>query len=205
MTYRTLTILALAASLSACVSILPDPAPAPSVYRLTSSAEAAAKTVTAEIIRVDRPTASQIFNSSDIVVSNGGQTLSAIAQAKWSEATPVVIQDAMIDALGSSPEFIGLLPTSGARTETRLHLVVKNFEAEFDNGPENAPLAIVQYRVTYSRADDRSLLGTHMVRETMRANSINVSSIVDAIETANDVAMDEIVKWLEAQKATGRS
>ncbi|MEP4052420.1 MAG: ABC-type transport auxiliary lipoprotein family protein [Litorimonas sp.] len=202
---RTLMILVATVSLSACVSILPDPAPAPSVYRLATSAQPVDKAATAEIIRVDRPAATQIFNSSDIVVTHGGQKLSAIAQAKWSEATPVLIQDAMIDALESSPQFIGLIPTSGARTETRVHLVVKNFEANFDNGPESAPLAVVQYRVTYARADDRSLLGTHSVRETVRASSINVSSIVSAIEQANDAAMVDIVAWLEGQKAGNES
>ena len=200
---RTLLTLALCTSLSACISVLPDPAPAPSVYRLANSGQTADKAPRAEVIRVDRPTATQIFNSSDIVVTQGGQKLSAIAQAKWSEATPVVIQDAMIDALGSSPQFIGLIPTSGARTKTRLHLSVKNFEANFDQGPESAPLAVVQYRVTYARADDRKLLGTHNVKKTVRADSINVSSIVSAIERANDAAMTDIVAWLETKKRSG--
>ncbi len=198
---RPLLISAICSSLTACVSILPDPAPAPSVYRLATSAQPASKLANAEIVRVDRPSATQIFNSSDIVVTQGGQKLSAIAQAQWSEVTPVVIQDAMIDALGSSPQFIGLIPTSGARTNTRLHLSVKNFEANFDNGPESAPLAVVQYRVTYAKASDRELLGTYSVRETVRANSINVSSIVAAIEDANNTAMNKIVQWMETQKA----
>jgi ABC-type uncharacterized transport system auxiliary subunit len=34
----------------------------------------------------------------------------------------------------------------------------------------------------------------------MRASSINVSSIVAAIEQANDAAMIDIVTWLEGQK-----
>lgn len=199
---RTRPFIALltAASLSACVSILPEPAPAPSVYRLVSSAQPADKLANAELIRVDRPSANQIFNSSDIVVSQNSKKLSAVAQAKWSEVTPIVIQNAMVDALESSPEFIGLIPTSGARSKTRLHLTIKNFEADFDNGLENAPVAIVHYRVIYTRADDRSLLGTHSVRKTMRAKSIEVPSLVEALETANAAAMTDIVAWLEAQR-----
>jgi len=202
---RPLMILALSASLSACVSILPDPAPAPSVYRLASNSNAVAAAANAEIIRLDRPSATQIFNSSDIVVTEGGQKLSAVAQAKWSEVTPIIIQNAMMEALEGSSQFVGLIPTSGARTETRLHLVIKNFEANFDNGLESAPLAIVDYRVTYARADDRKLIGTHSVRKTVRAQSINVSSIVAAIEDANDEAMSDIVSWLESQKGNRAS
>lgn len=182
-----------------CVSILPEPAPPPAVYRLETSTTPVDKSASPEIIRVDRPSSPQIFNANDIVVTMDGQKLSAVAQANWSEVTPVVIQDAMIDALANSRSFIGLLPTSGARTETRLHLSIKNFEANFDRGTESAPLAIVHYRVTYARADDRKLLGTHTVRKTMRADSIRVSSIVAAIQAANDAAMIDIVDWLEGQ------
>jgi len=153
---RLLMIFALSASLSACVSILPDPAPAPSVYRLATSSNAVAAGPNAEIVRIDRPSATQIFNSSDIVVTEDGQKLSAVAQAKWSEATPIIIQNAMIDALEGSSQFVGLVPTSGARTKTRLH-------------------------------------------------PINVSSIVAAIEDANDAAMSNIVSWLESQKGNRAS
>lgn len=189
-----------AALATGCVSILPDPAPPPAVYRLEASTTPLDKIANPEIIRIDRPGAPQIFNANDIVVTMDGKKLSAVAQANWSEVTPVIIQDAMIDALASSRSFIGLLPTSGARTETRLHLSIKNFEANFDRGTESAPLAVVQYRVTYARADDRKLLGTHTVRKTTRADSIRVPSIVAAIESANDAAMIDIVTWLEGQR-----
>ena len=202
---RLLLTLAVSAGLSGCLSILPDPAPAPAVYRLASSAQPTDKRANAELIRVDRPTSTQVFNSSDIVVTKDGQKLSTIAKAKWSQATPDLIQEAMISALEGSPQFIGLVSISGAKTETRLHLYVKNFEANFDNGSDNAPLAVVQYRVTYARGIDRKLFGTHNVRKTVRASSINVSSIVAAIEDANDAAMTDIVTWLETQKGNGRS
>ena len=80
---------------------------------------------------------------------------------------------------------------------------MKNFEADFDNGSDNAPLAIVEYRVTYAHGGDRKLLGTYTVRKTRRASSINVSSIVSAIEQANDAAMSDIVTWLETKKSNG--
>jgi len=200
---RVLITLMFSVSLSACVSILPDPEPAPAVYRLGVSAQSVESVPDAEIIRIDRPAATQIFNSTDIVVTQDGQKLSAIAQSKWSEVMPVIIQNTMVEALEGSSQFVGLIPTSGARTKTRLHLSIKNFEANFDQGPESSPLAIVQYRVTYARADDRRLLGTYSVRKTVRAQSINVSSIVAAIEDANTAAMSDIVSWLEDQKKSG--
>jgi ABC-type uncharacterized transport system auxiliary subunit len=167
---------------------------------LATSAQPVIPAANAEIIRVDRPTATQLLSTNDIVVTDGGQKLSAIAQSQWAEVTPVLVQGVLVEALESSPQFIGLNPTTGAKTSTRVHLVIKNFEANFDNGPESAPLAVVHYSATYARSGDRTLLGTHTVRKTMRASSINVSSIVAAIEQANDAAMIDIVTWLEGQK-----
>jgi len=202
---RTLLILAVGASLSSCLSLLPDPKPAPSIYRLATITQPVSPAANAEIIRVERPAAAQLLSTNDIVVTDGGQKLSAIARANWAEVTPVLIQGVLIEALESSPQFIGLDPTTGAKTETRVHLVVKNFEANFDNGPQSAPLAVVHYSVTYARSGDRRLLGTRTVRKTMRASSVNVSSIVTAIEQANDAAMSDIVTWLETQKSQNRS
>lgn len=202
---RFLLTLTLCTSLSACVSILPKSDPSSSVYRLSTQAQPVEKAASAQIIRVVRPSAAQAYNSRDIVVTKDGQKLSRIAEARWSQQTPDMIQNAMIDRLERTPQFIGLAPTSGAQTQTRLHLSVKNFEANFDNGSASAPLAVVQYRVTYVRAEDRSLLGTHSVRKTVRADSINVSSIVAAIEQANNAAMDDVVQWLEGRKTYGRS
>ena len=202
---RFLLTVALGASLSSCLSILPNTAPASSVYRLTTSSQPVEKSATAQIIRVVRPSVTQLYNANRIVVTQDGHTLATIAEVKWSEATPDMLQNAMVDHLESTSQFIGLMPTAGAKAETRLHLTVKNFEASFDNGPESAPLAVVQYRVTYVRGEDRSLLGTHTVRETVRAKSINVSSIVAALEQANGAAMTDIVQWLETQKSYGRT
>ena len=131
---RIFLTLTLSASLAACVSVLPNTAPASAVYRLSTSVQPIEKTSTAQIIRVVRPSVTQLYNANKIVVTKDGQRLSTIAEAKWSEATPDMLQSAMIDSLENSSQFIGLAPTAGAQAETKLHLSVKNFEASFDNG-----------------------------------------------------------------------
>jgi len=202
---RKLILLGLAVSVSGCLSILPNPDPAPTLYRLGSNFTIAEQSQSAELVRVDRPAASQVFSTNDIVVAKSGQKLSVVAEANWAESMPTLIQSTMIDALTSSPKFIGLASTSGANTETRLNLSIQNFEANFDNGQRDAPLAVVSYRVTYTNVRDRKLLGTHVVSQSRRADSINVSSIVRAIEDANQAAMVDIVQWMESRKSLSGS
>jgi len=151
------------------------------------------------VVRVDRPQASIVFQTRDIVVSPDGQRLSTVAQAKWAEVMPVLIQQAFIDVLEARPNLVGVMPASGARTDTRLQITVKNFEAQFDRGPDTAPLAVVDFTVTYAKASNRNYLGTHSVRKTHRAEAASVSAIVDAISKANKAALTDITDWLEKQ------
>lgn len=186
--------------LSGC-NILPDPLPADTIYRLGSMPETVAANDEAFVIRIDRPSASIVFQSRDVIVSPDGQRLASAAQAKWSEVMPVLVQQAFIDVLESRPNLIGVLPASGARTDTRVQLAIKNFEAQFDRGEGAAPLAVVDFSVTFANASNRNLLSTYNVRKTQRADAASVSAIVEAISEANVAALTDIAEWLETQPA----
>lgn len=188
------------AGLSGC-SVLPDPLPADTIYRLGSIPQTVEANNDAFVIRVDRPSASIVFQSRDVVVSPDGQRLASAAQAKWSEVMPVLVQQAFIDILESRPNLIGVLPASGARTDTRVQLAIKNFEAHFDRGEGAAPLAVVDLSITFANASNRNLLGTYNVRKTKRASTASVSAIVEAISEANVAALTDIAEWLEQQPA----
>jgi len=195
-------ILAVTTMVTAC-SIIPDPAPADIIYRLSLSGDSVQPDLNARVIRVDRPSATSIFNTQSIVVSPDGRRLSTVAQAKWPEGTPTMLQETLIDALSREASLIGVLPQSGTRTDTRVHLNIKNFEAQFDRGEANAPLAIVRFTATLANATDRRLIDTFTTRHEVRAEAARVSDIVKAIEKANDAAMNDIVTWIVAADRKG--
>lgn len=186
------------AFVSGC-SILPEPAPADTIYRLSSSSDSVENNLDAEVIRIDRPSAPIVFQNRDVVVSPDGQRLASASQAKWSEITPILVQNAFIETLAARPDIIGVLPSSGARTDTRVQLSIKNFEAQFDRGQSSAPKAVVRYSATFADASDRSLIGTYEVMKTQRADAASVSSIVQAISLANREALTDISDWLVAE------
>ena len=195
--YTCFAVGLMALPLSACVSnILPEPAPADVVYRLSTETTAVAANPNAAVMRVDRPAVSKALRGQDIVISPDGRRLAVAEQARWAEALPDLIQDSMLDVLSARANLVGVLPTSGARTEYRVHLTVRNFEAHFDNGQGNAPLATVHYAVTFSNSSTRELLGTYDVRKTQRASSFSVPAIVEAQDTANLAALTEVADWM---------
>jgi len=187
--------------LTGCVSLLPDPLPAGSVYRLTSAKPSVPQSPNAFVVRIDRPSVSSEFETTDIIVSPDGRRLASASGAKWADLIPVMIQNSFVDLMGQHENLVGVIPSSGARTDTRVHLTVKGFEAQFDQGEASAPLAIVHYAVTLSNASNRNLLGSYDVRKTVRATEARVSSIVQAMDTANQQALEEIAIWLEQPRA----
>ena len=199
---RTALFCAAALGLAAC-SILPEPAPAAIIYRLAPVGEAVEARADATVVRIDRPGGSTVFNTNDILVTPDGRRMRAAAQARWSQAIPLQLQEALVDALGRSPNVVGVLPSSGTRTDTRVFVTIKNFEAKFDRGEDQAPLAVVRYTATLANASDRTLIDTFAVSKEVRADAINISEIVEAMEQANDAAMMDIVGWLEGNARRG--
>jgi len=198
-------LLSTAFIITGCSSILPDPAPAPAVYRLSTAQQNVSQSLSAMVVRVDRPNASNVFETTNIIVSPDGRRLSAAGGAKWSELIPVLIQDSFIEVLGQRPSLVGVVPSSGARTNTRVHITVKSFEAQFDQGETNSPLAIVHYSVTHANASNRNLLGTFDIRKEVRASEARISSIVEAMDQANSEALNAAADWLEGQAALTKS
>lgn len=189
-----------AVALSGCVSLLPKPAPADVIYRFENPINFVQASPDAVVVRIDRPGGLSVFETKNILVSSDGRSLSSAAKAKWAELLPLMLQDSMLEYMKETPALTGVVPSSNARTDTRVYLTIKNFEAIFDQGEQSAPLVVVRYSVDLVSASDRKLIGSYETRETVRAEAFRVSAIVNAMEQASGEAMRDIIRWLEAQK-----
>jgi len=95
-------------ALSGCVSLLPEPAPADVVYRLSATSEGVPQSQTAKVIRIDRPRAASVFQGKDVVVSPDGRRLASASQAKWAESIPDMIQNSFVDVLAERAGLVGV-------------------------------------------------------------------------------------------------
>lgn len=198
-------LLSLAAmNLGGCLSLLlPDPAPAKKIYRLSPDLQTS---VTAErnlsanafTIRVDRPNASKALQGYNLAVSTDKASLAKIADAQWEDSLPTLVQKAFVYELNTRSDLIGLLPTSGARTTYRVHLTIRHFEARFDRGEDAAPNIVIDYLATLSDAGSRELIGSQSFHREQRARSQNVADIVASKSAANTALLTEISDWLSA-------
>ncbi len=197
MKITTILLTGMTVLISGCLSVLPDPKPADVMYRFQPVDNIVPAASNARIIRIDRATASKAYNGQDIIVTSGPLRLAAASGARWAESLPNMVQKSLIDVMAQRENLIGVLPVSGARTDTRIHLTINHFEAVFDNGPDAAPEAVVSYSVTFSNASNRNLIGSFEVENTVRADAASVSSIVRAMDQANMAALNRVADWLE--------
>ena len=117
---------------SGCVSVLPDPEPANTVYRLTTDVPRVAPNMGAPTVRIDTPSAARMISGRQIVVSPDAKRMAIAGGAEWSDALPDMVQQTFLDILGARADIEGLIPISGARSKYRVHLNIDNFEARFE-------------------------------------------------------------------------
>ncbi len=193
-------------SLSACVSVLPEPKPAPTVYRLSIPTNAPEKTVqNTTVINIEFPHAPRALGGTDIVLSPDGRRLTAAGGASWAEPVPSQIRHVLIDTLAGSGRITGVIPKGGTRAPYRLNIEIRRFEAVFSNGEEAAPNALVYLNLTLTDTKSRKLVGTHSVSTNVWAGAKSVSAIVEAQDGATQKAMDDISAWLQGLVGAGHS
>lgn len=196
----------MAVSLSGCFSILPEPKPAPTIYRLTVPQSMAANPAPrTKVINIEYPTSPGALSGTDIVLSPDGRRLTSAALASWSEAVPNMLRNQLIDTLASEGQVIGVIPKGSTRVPYRLNMDIRRFEAVFDNGEDGAPLAMVQINLALTNAKTRQLIAVNTISTQARAGIKSVSSIVEAQDRATQEAMAEIANWLAAQTSMSAS
>ena len=197
---RNLSILTLAGLLAGCVSLLPEPSPAPTVYRLTVPQSLSTNVAPpSRVVNIEYPTSPRALSGTNIVLSPDGRRLTSAAGASWAEAVPSMLRNSLIDTLARDGQVIGVIPKGSTRVPYRLNTDIRRFEAVFDQGEDAAPNITVHINAALTDTQTRKLMGVHNVTKQARAGVASVSSIVEAKDRATQDAMDEISKWLAEQ------
>lgn len=197
---RALSVISILVLSTGCLSLLPEPSPAPTVYRLTVPQSLSSNAAPpGKVINIEYPTAPRVLSGTNIVLSPDGRRLTSAVAANWAEAIPSMLRDFLIDTLARDGQVIGVVPKGSTRVPYRLNIDLRRFEAVFDQGEEAAPNTIVQINVALTDTKTRQLVGVHSVTKQMRAGIKSVSSIVEAKDKSTREAMDEISIWLASE------
>jgi cholesterol transport system auxiliary component len=197
---RTLAILAVAASLSACVSLFPKAKPA-TMYRFGTAAIAApaGQPKGAMFGVLHAPTGFARSAATDQILTTTNGEVAYIADARWISPAVVLFDEAVQRAFSGDQGPARLVSRGEAsKSDFVLKLDVRTFEAQYTHGSGAAPDVVVAVRAVMTRNSDRSLVGDHTFEARVPANDNRVSAIVPAYDAAVTQVLSDLLLWVNA-------
>jgi len=153
----TLAALALSTALSGCVNLLPNPEVPQALIALPADRAKAPPTPLLADVSVLPPDSSRAFSGVDIAVSNN-QELVYLADVRWADAAPRLLQNAVVNAL-SKAGGAGRVTTvqQGVRTDYELRWRIIDLSVGKDVTPVNvivsASVVDAESRRTIAQSD----------------------------------------------------
>jgi cholesterol transport system auxiliary component len=193
-TFAVAALTSLAVSVTGCVSLFPKAEPV-QLYSLHTAVAAATAESTEPTVAVLRaPTTFARAASSDRILTRNGSEVAYLSGARWSSPASILFDEALAAAFDSSRVRLATRGEPGP-SDAVLRVEVRTFEADYRDGAEAAPTAVVDARATLISLRDRSVLGTRAFHAEHKANDNRAGPIVEAYDAATGDLMNQLVRW----------
>jgi cholesterol transport system auxiliary component len=194
---RRLLLCGLPLLLSGCGSILPKPAPAPPLYRLTAlpaAAPPAGPPIDAQLM-VDPPVAPAELDSARIALDRGADRFDYFANAAWTDRVPGMVETLLIESLENAAR-IRVVGSQAAdfRPDATLSTSIRRFQAVYAG--EAPPTVEVWLDCRLTRSSDFSVLAVRSFRGSSVASANDMAAIVAAFDAALHQALAELPAWV---------
>lgn len=195
--YSLIAPLALAL-LSAC-SILPKADPF-DVYRLSSAQTAGPVAPVSWSLRVVKPQASEFLDSPRIAVVPQGDVISNYANARWSDPTPVLLRNRLLDGFQRDGR-VTLLSTDDTHVQADYELggQLQAFQSEYH---ASAVEVVIRLDARLVRASDQRIVASQRFEVRQAVADRQVPAVVAAFGQATDTLGKRVVQWAVAQGNT---
>ncbi len=189
-------------ALSACVSLLPEAGPGPDIYRLSHAATGSPVNETAITVLLPVVKAPKELKNNRVALIRNGSEISYAANARWAASTPEMLQELLADALRNDGALAVIFPGDGVKPQYEVRVILRAFEAQYDQGFNAAPQGVVRYRVRLVNPHTRQLIGEEMFEANSRSADIRLGSIVAAIDRAAHDAASQMASWVTEQSVS---
>jgi cholesterol transport system auxiliary component len=171
-----------AALLAGCFGGLKNEVPAPLTYRIDAPTIEAGASLPADLsIVVER--AAPGLDGDGIAGRWPGRRIDYIANARWADELPRVVQDALVEAFQDAGRLRSVQDDVGRfRTTHTLAIEVRRFEADYTAG--QVPVAQVALAVTLGRNSDRKVLVSFTSEASQPATENRQATLVAALDAA---------------------
>jgi cholesterol transport system auxiliary component len=148
-------------------------------------------------LRVNKPVASPLLDSSHIVVVPETHRISVYKGARWSDRAPALLRDRLIEALRHRDMLAAVV---GDDTQASVDLVLagelRAFQSEYREG---RPVVRIRVQASLLHGDGRRILASRGFEVVEPARTDEVRAVVDAFGLAGDQLSSEVASWLFAE------
>lgn len=186
--------LALAASLTGCITLFPKQKPI-QLYRFDAAIQPAQSSAKSFAVR----TSMSEFDpaaAGDKIMTVDGDEVAYIQGGRWASPASQLFDEAVAHGFAASGDAARLVGASG-KADYRLRLTVSHFEARYTNGPTAAPTAVIIVRATLDRQSDLSHVGAKEFEAEVPAGDNRVGAIVAAFDGAATKVVGDLVAWVD--------
>jgi phospholipid/cholesterol/gamma-HCH transport system substrate-binding protein len=138
---------------------------------------------------VAEPTSLIMFETRKILVRPGGNEDSTFANADWSDSTPKLVHEKIMQAFENAGLAVAR-PSEGVPGENQLFIDLRKFQLS----TSNTPTAEVEFGAKIVSTNGR-LLESRVFETSVPVKAVNASATVDALNEAFGECAIELVRW----------
>jgi cholesterol transport system auxiliary component len=186
---------ALLALLSACITLIEEPAPS-TVYSLRANSVASADWPSVDWgLTLMRPNSSPFLDSNRIAVRPQGNEMQVYAGSSWSEALPDLVQTQLLESFENSAKLKTVTrQISGVPADVGLMLDIREFESVYVDG-KKSPTVIIQIHAKLLELPSSRVIANNTFHAEIPSASKEIPDVVNAFEAGLKHANREIVAW----------
>ncbi|HEY3519538.1 MAG TPA: ABC-type transport auxiliary lipoprotein family protein, partial [Rhodanobacteraceae bacterium] len=148
-------------------------------------------------LRVETPEANGMLTDTGIVVLPEPGRISVYKNARWSDSTPLLLRERLIDAFLATHRLPAVTSDDDSmRADFVLAGDLRAFQTEYRNG---SPVVVVRFDAQLRRGGARDVLAARSFEVTATPSSTAVPQVVEAFGQACDQLSAQVVQWTFAQ------
>ncbi|QJQ98979.1 ABC-type transport auxiliary lipoprotein family protein [Halomonas sp. PGE1] len=198
---RRLALLLLASTLTAC-TLLPESEP-PSLHLLPATPLAPAQSAPLEArLRVETPQAPALLSGARILVMPEPNRLQAYAGARWSDRTPLLLRDRLVEGLRDRGRLHVQDDNSPLGADVALVSDLRAFHSVYPPAAaQGSPVAVIRLDASLVDESQRRLLAERRFEVREPSEGTAVAQVVEAFGRAADELARAIAEWSEEAMA----
>ena len=192
---RRVAILAGAALLSGCGSLIGPQNEPGKIYILSPNTAARSGTRTAWQLAVAKPEASASLATERIALVRGNE-MDFYADAQWADATPQLLQSSLVEAFEKGG-VAAAKDVEGIKADYILQTEIRAFDARYDQG-DAPPKIEIDVSARLIAVHDAAILAAREFRQEAQATANSVPAAVAAFDQAMAALLSDVVRWVSA-------